>query len=198
MRLEDTTYGPSDALNHEGVRSRSASAAARSTTGCRPARWSTSAPPAARSGSSPTRCGATPQSSDGLVGESRPTISRRRMAPIVPSGAGFRLPPLMSESADLRALFHRLNNQLGIILAHAELLEAKAADDAQPRARGAGRGERARRDDDGTRFASRRSTAPPTASRRLISPSGSAPRPSASQLRPLRLQIRQSRSKSVI
>ena len=32
--------------------------------------------------------------------------------------------------ADLRVLFHRLNNQLGIILAHAELLEAKAADDA--------------------------------------------------------------------
>jgi hypothetical protein len=31
--------------------------------------------------------------------------------------------------ADLRALFHRLNNQLGIILAHAELLEAKAVDD---------------------------------------------------------------------
>jgi hypothetical protein len=32
--------------------------------------------------------------------------------------------------ADLRALYHRLNNQLGIILAHAELLEAKAPDDA--------------------------------------------------------------------
>ena len=30
---------------------------------------------------------------------------------------------------DLRLLFHRLNNQLGIILAHAELLEAKSADD---------------------------------------------------------------------
>jgi hypothetical protein len=30
---------------------------------------------------------------------------------------------------DLRALFHRLNNQLGIILAHAELLEAKAQDE---------------------------------------------------------------------
>jgi hypothetical protein len=30
---------------------------------------------------------------------------------------------------DLRLLFHRLNNQLGIILAHAELLEAKAPDD---------------------------------------------------------------------
>jgi two-component sensor histidine kinase len=31
---------------------------------------------------------------------------------------------------DYRDLFHRLNNQLGIILAHAELLEAKATDDA--------------------------------------------------------------------
>ena len=30
---------------------------------------------------------------------------------------------------ELRTLFHRLNNQLGIILAHAELLEAKAVDD---------------------------------------------------------------------
>jgi hypothetical protein len=33
-------------------------------------------------------------------------------------------------AADLRGLFHRLNNQLGIILAHAELLEAKSLDDA--------------------------------------------------------------------
>ncbi len=32
---------------------------------------------------------------------------------------------------DLRDLIHRLNNQLGVILAHAELLEAKAADAAQ-------------------------------------------------------------------
>ena len=32
------------------------------------------------------------------------------------------------EAAALRLLFHRLNNQLGIILAHAELLEAKASD----------------------------------------------------------------------
>ena len=31
---------------------------------------------------------------------------------------------------DLRLLFHRLNNQLGIILAHAELLEARAVDEA--------------------------------------------------------------------
>jgi hypothetical protein len=28
----------------------------------------------------------------------------------------------------LRLLFHQLNNQLGIVLAHAELLEAKAVD----------------------------------------------------------------------
>ena len=34
----------------------------------------------------------------------------------------------MDEQPDLRLLFHRLNNQLGIILAHAELLESKAAD----------------------------------------------------------------------
>ncbi|HXI29192.1 MAG TPA: hypothetical protein VNG89_12225 [Vicinamibacterales bacterium] len=37
---------------------------------------------------------------------------------------------------ELRLLFHRLNNQLGIILAHAELLESKATDDTN-RARAA-------------------------------------------------------------
>jgi hypothetical protein len=42
----------------------------------------------------------------------------------------------MDESPELRLLFHRLNNQLGIILAHAELLEAKAPDDTN-RARAA-------------------------------------------------------------
>ena len=31
--------------------------------------------------------------------------------------------------ADLRLLFHRLNNQLGVVLAHAELLQAKAPDE---------------------------------------------------------------------
>jgi hypothetical protein len=37
---------------------------------------------------------------------------------------------------DLQALFHRLNNQLGIVLSHAELLETKATDEAN-RARAA-------------------------------------------------------------
>ena len=31
--------------------------------------------------------------------------------------------------AELRVLLHRLNNQLGIILAHAEMLEARSAND---------------------------------------------------------------------
>ena len=35
----------------------------------------------------------------------------------------------MDDAPDLGLLFHRLNNQLGIILANAELLEAKASDD---------------------------------------------------------------------
>ena len=37
----------------------------------------------------------------------------------------------MDESLELRTRFHRLNNQLGIILAHAELLESKAVDEMQ-------------------------------------------------------------------
>lgn len=40
----------------------------------------------------------------------------------------------MDQPTDLGALFHRLNNQLGIILANAELLDAQLQDDA-PRAR---------------------------------------------------------------
>ncbi|MBM40607.1 MAG: hypothetical protein CL483_01625 [Acidobacteria bacterium] len=34
----------------------------------------------------------------------------------------------MDQPPDIGALFHRLNNQLGIILANAELLEGKLAD----------------------------------------------------------------------
>ena len=35
----------------------------------------------------------------------------------------------MDQPQELRRLFHRLNNQLGIILAHAELMEKKAVDE---------------------------------------------------------------------
>ena len=42
----------------------------------------------------------------------------------------------LDHNPQLRQLFHQLNNQLGIILAHAELLEIKAGDDAS-RARAA-------------------------------------------------------------
>jgi len=35
----------------------------------------------------------------------------------------------VDDPPDVGLLFHRLNNQLGIILANAELLEAKASDD---------------------------------------------------------------------
>ena len=34
---------------------------------------------------------------------------------------------------ELRLLFHRLNNELGIILSHAELLESKTSDEANRR-----------------------------------------------------------------
>jgi hypothetical protein len=36
----------------------------------------------------------------------------------------------VESSPEMRQLFHQLNNQLGIILAHAELLEVKAADES--------------------------------------------------------------------
>jgi hypothetical protein len=47
-------------------------------------------------------------------------------APALPASVRTGTAPL---PAELRVLFHRLNNQLGIILAHAELLEIKSPDD---------------------------------------------------------------------
>lgn len=43
------------------------------------------------------------------------------------------LPPVSSEarSAEVMSLFHRLNNQLGVILANSELLESKLTDEVQ-------------------------------------------------------------------
>jgi hypothetical protein len=40
-------------------------------------------------------------------------------------------PSPLESSPEMRRLFHQLNNQLGIILAHAELLEVKAVDEGQ-------------------------------------------------------------------
>lgn len=40
-------------------------------------------------------------------------------------------PRPMELSPDLSRVFHRLNNQLGVVLANAELLEAKLTDDTQ-------------------------------------------------------------------
>ena len=40
-------------------------------------------------------------------------------------------PALVDSAAELSQVFHRLNNQLGVILANAELLEARLTEDAQ-------------------------------------------------------------------
>ena len=46
----------------------------------------------------------------------------------LPSSTDGREADESRKERELQALFHRLNNQLGIVLAHAELLEAKASD----------------------------------------------------------------------
>ena len=38
---------------------------------------------------------------------------------------------MLDADTELRSLFHRLNNQLSIILAHAELIESKAVTDTE-------------------------------------------------------------------
>lgn len=64
----------------------------------------------------------------------RPMMHRAHAQDPLPSGqdAGDKLPPLTG----MAELFHQLNNQLGIILANAELLELKAKDETS-RARAA-------------------------------------------------------------
>jgi hypothetical protein len=48
-----------------------------------------------------------------------------------PTHAGLPAPGGETPPADLSGLFHRLNNQLGIILANAELLESRLTDTTQ-------------------------------------------------------------------
>jgi hypothetical protein len=48
-----------------------------------------------------------------------------------PAPGVLRTPDAGDHESEFRLLFHRLNNQLGIILAHAELIEAKTVDEAQ-------------------------------------------------------------------
>jgi hypothetical protein len=48
---------------------------------------------------------------------------------MTPAADPGRLRRSVNDAPDLGLLFHRLNNQLGIILANAELLESKASDD---------------------------------------------------------------------
>ncbi len=45
--------------------------------------------------------------------------------------AEFRVQSHSMSAEDPKALLHKLNNQLGVILAHAELLETKAQDASQ-------------------------------------------------------------------
>ena len=48
---------------------------------------------------------------------------------MTPAADPGRLRRPVNDAPDLGLLFHRLNNQLGIILANAELIESKATDD---------------------------------------------------------------------
>jgi hypothetical protein len=56
----------------------------------------------------------------------KPFAPARAGVPLTPAVDAIQVAPM---ETDIRALFHRLNNQLGIVLAHAELLENRAIDD---------------------------------------------------------------------
>ena len=58
----------------------------------------------------------------------QPGRSGSAVAPEHPAGPP---PAIVDSAAELSQVFHRLNNQLGVILANAELLEARLTEDAQ-------------------------------------------------------------------
>lgn len=66
----------------------------------------------------------------------RPRLLRQPRPDVITETTTGPVPPAMADVTDpgvehLRSLMHRLNNQLGVILAHAELLEVKAGDELQ-------------------------------------------------------------------
>jgi hypothetical protein len=60
-----------------------------------------------------------------------PQLEPGGLRPQVPTAKAMTDHASQPGADDLRSLIHRLNNQLGVILAHAELLEAKAPDEGQ-------------------------------------------------------------------
>lgn len=56
------------------------------------------------------------------------TVPRRARTPEVPFDGPGPGSGVLPQDAELQALYHRLNNQLGVILAHAEVLETRAVD----------------------------------------------------------------------
>src|SRR5262245_26176965 len=82
--------------------------------------------PAGRSGSSRTRSGASPGP------RNQPTSSGTIAFAAAPEALRTSRPRVEPVSdSDLSRLFHRLNNQLGVILANAELLESRLPDETQ-------------------------------------------------------------------
>jgi len=57
----------------------------------------------------------------------KPIRSMQNQTPFPPDGMSLLQ---MDQPTDIGALFHRLNNQLGVILANAELLESRLSDEA--------------------------------------------------------------------
>src|SRR5205085_5868738 len=94
-------------------------------------------PLAARSVSSPTPCGVRRSRRRTTVPQTRrtppPLRETRRPLPRVArvTDPGSVMPARELESGR-RDILHRLNNQLGIVLGHAELLESKATDASDP------------------------------------------------------------------
>src|SRR5690606_34488228 len=76
-------------------------------------------------GSSPIRCGASPRATRSTI----PRTGGPNGSAVAPESNPTAGVELDGAHPELARLFHRLNNQLGVILANAELLEARLAED---------------------------------------------------------------------